>query len=93
MQYGFNRLANADTLAKLDFNQQIEQYHQQIRHFFWSIYFPDKAFEEADFDEIPAFNYSSNIGSGLWQSLLKLLVITAVFAALMWRQLRRFHEH
>lgn len=93
MQYGFNRLANADMLAKLDFNQQIEQYHQQIRHFFWSIYFPDKAFEEADFDEIPAFNYSSNIGSGLWQSLLKLLVITAVFAVLMWRQLRRFHEH
>lgn len=92
MQYSFNRLANSDMLANVDFNQQVAQYQQSLRDFFWSFYFFDTAFEKTDFADIPSFNYQPDNSAFIWQGSLKLLLLSLVFGVLMWRKVSAFHE-
>ncbi|WP_289282110.1 MULTISPECIES: DUF3526 domain-containing protein [unclassified Methylophaga] len=92
MQYSFNRLANSDMLANVDFNQQVAEYQQSLRDFFWSFYFFDTAFEKTDFADIPSFNYQPDNAVFIWQGSLKLLLLSLVFGVLLWRKVSVFHE-
>jgi len=92
MQYSFNRLANSDMLANVDFNQQVAEYQQSLRDFFWSFYFFDTAFEKTDFADIPSFNYQPDNAAFIWQGSLKLLLLSLVFGVLLWRKVSAFHE-
>ncbi len=82
MQYGLNRLADADTVAHLDFSRQVMDYHSRMQDFIWSVLFFDKAFDKADFERMPSFDYEASGDSLFTQTLLKLLCLSLLFFGL-----------
>ena len=89
LQYGLNRLADADTPAYLNFIEQGSDYHRQLEDFLWSFLFFNKPFEKVDFEHMPDFSYESDPKPWMDATLLKLLLIMGVFVALNLNSLRR----
>jgi ABC-2 type transport system permease protein len=89
LQYGLNRLADADTLAQLSFQQQVSDYHAELETFLWSFLFFNKPFEKTDFEQIPAFTYEL-YAEGLAVTVsFKLVLLSLLFSTLIAWRLRR----
>lgn len=89
LQYGLNRLADADTPAQLSFQQQVSEYHAELESFLWSFLFFDQAFEKADFERIPDFAYAPLTQDLTTSVSVKLIVMCLLFSLLTaWRMKR-----
>ena len=89
LQYSMNRFADTDMLASQAFLDQIGDYHQQLRDYFFDFYFFDKPFTEADFANIPVFEYQPVMQSYTLKSLINLVLIGLFFVGLIMLQTRR----
>lgn len=89
LQYGLNRLADADTPAQLSFQQQVGDYHAELETFLWSFLFFNKAFEKEDFKKLPSFSYEPEAEEGMSVSVAKLLLTAVLFLLLGAIGLRR----
>ena len=89
LQYSMNRFADTDMLASQAFLDQIGDYHQQLRDYFFDFYFFDKPFTEADFANIPVFEYQPVMQSYTLKSLINLVLFGLFFVGLIMLQTRR----
>ena len=89
LQYSMNRFADTDMLASQAFLDQIGDYHQQLRDYFFDFYFFHKPFTEADFANIPVFEYQPVMQSYTLKSLINLVLIGLFFVGLIMLQTRR----
>jgi len=89
LQYSMNRLADTDMLASQSFLDQIADYQQQLRDFFFTFYFLEKPFTEDDFADIPQFDYQPLMQSSTLKSVVNLVLIGLFFVGLIMLQTRR----
>lgn len=82
LQYSLNRLADADTVAHLEFSRQVMDYHSRLQDFLWSILFFDKTFEKADFERMRGFDYDASGDSLFADTVIKLLWLSLLFLGL-----------
>lgn len=82
LQYGLNRLADADTPAQLNFQQQVGDYHAELETFLWSFLFFNKDFERKDFKKLPSFSYEPEAEAGVSVSVAKLFLTALIFLLL-----------
>lgn len=89
LQYSMNRLADTDMLASQTFLDQIADYQQQLRDYFFTFYFFDKPFTQDDFADIPQFDYQPINQSNTCKTLINLMLIGLFFIGLTTLQTRR----
>lgn len=89
LQYSMNRLADTDMLASQTFLDQIADYQQQLRDYFFKFYFFDKPFTVNDFAGIPHFDYQPLGQSHIVKTLINLVLIGLFFIVLVLVQTRR----
>lgn len=89
LQYGLNRLADTDMLASQSFLDQIADYQQQLRDYFFTFYFFEKPFNEADFAGIPQFNYQPIGHNNTVITIINLVFFGLFFVGLILLQSRR----
>jgi ABC-2 type transport system permease protein len=56
LQRTLNRLANTDALAAFDYEQQIRDFHQELREFYYPLLFTQPEFEQSQLEDMPNFN-------------------------------------
>lgn len=89
LQYSLNRLADTDMLASQSFLDQIADYQQQLRDYFFTFYFFEKSFTEADFAGIPQFNYQPIGHNNTVITIINLVFFGLFFVGLILLQSRR----
>jgi ABC-2 type transport system permease protein len=89
LQYSMNRLADTDMLASQSFLDQIADYQQQLRDYFFAFYFFDKPFTVDDFADIPQFDYQPVSKNNTVSTIINLFLIGLFFVGLTLLQTRR----
>jgi|TARA_R100000687_G_scaffold20207_2_gene17049 ABC-2 type transport system permease protein len=89
VQYSMNRLADTDMLASQSFLDQVADYQQQLRDYFFQFYFFDKPFTAADFTKIPVFDYRPIVPNNALITLINLVIVGLFFIGLILLQTRR----
>ncbi|MDO8825496.1 DUF3526 domain-containing protein [Methylophaga sp.] len=89
LQYTMNRVADTDMLASQSFLDQIADYQQQLRDYFFTVYFFEKPFTEADFAGIPQFNYQPIGHNNTVITIINLVFFGLFFVGLILLQSRR----
>ena len=84
-----NRLADTNMLASQSFLDQIADYQQQFRDYFFTFYFFDKPFTLDDFADIPQFDYQPISQNNTLKTLMNLMLIGLFFIGLTTLQTRR----
>lgn len=56
LQRAMTRLANTDALAAFEYEQQIRDYHEQLRMFYYPFMFEQSVFEKSQLDNLPIFD-------------------------------------
>ncbi|MCO7190345.1 MULTISPECIES: DUF3526 domain-containing protein [unclassified Pseudoalteromonas] len=78
-QLTLNELANTSSGYQLQYRQQVAEYHQAIRHFFYDFLFFDKPVTRQDVEDFPLFKAQPmEIQNGLWK-----LPVSAVFVLII----------
>ncbi|HCC82973.1 MULTISPECIES: DUF3526 domain-containing protein [unclassified Methylophaga] len=89
VQYSMNRLADTDMLASQSFLDQVADYQQQLRDYFFQFYFFDQPFTAADFTKIPVFDYRPIVPNNALITLINLVIVGLFFIGLILLQTRR----
>ena len=89
VQYSMNGLADTDMLASQSFLDQVADYQQQLRDYFFQFYFFDKPFTAADFTKIPVFDYRPIVPNNAPITQINLVIVGLFFIRLILLQTRR----
>jgi len=80
-QLKLNKLANTSSADQADYQQQVADYHQQVRHFFYDFLFFAKSVSKKDIEDFPLFKAKGTEPDlSLWQLLLSALFVFIVGA-------------
>jgi len=55
LQRAFQRLADTDLRAQLDYEQQVRGFHADLRAFYYARLFPDRPFDASELETLPEF--------------------------------------
>lgn len=90
-QLTLNELANTSSGYQLQYRQQVAEYHQTIRHFFYDFLFFDKPVTRQDVEDFPLFEAQAmETQNSLWKLLVSavFVLVIATLAIVRIRQVR-----
>ncbi|TMP28543.1 hypothetical protein CWB99_11560 [Pseudoalteromonas rubra] len=90
-QLTLNELANTSSGYQLQYRQQVAEYHQTIRHFFYDFLFFDQPVTRQDVEDFPLFKAQPmKTQNGLWKLLVSavFVLVIAALAIVRIRQVR-----
>lgn len=71
-QVALHRVANTDLEGQLAYMDQVADFHQRLRHYYYPFLFHERPFGKDAFEALPTFQPAPESGTFLWSVLLAL---------------------